>query len=102
MVDVTKSKVSPFLSGMVTFICFVLMGAIPLLPFAFVSFADEERMKKMLLVFSFIAFFIIGIIKGVHTKKYLKSLSEILIIGFVGVYISFIVSKYVKTKMYIH
>jgi VIT1/CCC1 family predicted Fe2+/Mn2+ transporter len=96
LIDIATSKVSPLLSGIATFFSFVIMGAIPLIPFVFVSYLNENTMKKMLLIFSFIAFFIMGLIKGIYSKKVFKSLTEIIIIGSIGVFISFQVSKYVK------
>ena len=40
-----------------------------------------------------------GVIKGIYTKKIIKNISEIMVIGLIGVYISFNVAKYVKSNI---
>lgn len=100
LVDVSwMYEVNPVVSGIATFASFVLIGGIPLIPFLFLSFQNEKLIKKMMIVFSVIALLFIGIIKGIYTKKFLKSVSEVLLIGMVGVAISYNVSKYVKNQM---
>ena len=41
LVDITKSKNTPIISALATFVSFVIMGSIPLIPFAFVSLSNE-------------------------------------------------------------
>lgn len=101
LVDIVKSNAnselalrSPLLSALMTFFFFVLMGSIPLLPFVFDIKA--EFIQHYLFVSSLLAFLVIGIIKGLTTKKYLKSLGEIIIIGSVGALISYHVASRVK------
>ena len=100
LVDITKSKNTPIISALATFVSFVIMGSIPLIPFAFVSLSNEEFMKKMLLMCSLIALLVIGVIKGLYSNKLMKSIIEVFFIGFVGIYVSFHVSKYVKSKIF--
>ena len=52
-----------------------------------------------MILYSILALFIIGVIKGIYTKKLIKNISEIMIIGLIGVYISFNVAKYVKSNI---
>lgn len=101
LVDIVKSNAnselalrSPLMSAIMTFIFFVLMGSIPLLPFVFDI--KTEFIQHYLLVSSLLAFLIIGLIKGLTTKKYLKSLGEIIIIGSIGALISYHVASKVK------
>jgi hypothetical protein len=96
LIDVSKAKVTPFMSGLATFVSFVLIGGIPLMPFFFLSFYDETWIKRAMIWSSALALLIIGAVKGMHTKKYLKSISEIMVIGLAGVMISYHTAKYVK------
>jgi hypothetical protein len=99
LIDLSKAKVTPFMSGLATFVSFVLIGGIPLMPFVFLSFYDETWIKQAMVWSSVIALLLIGIVKGMHTKKYLKSISEIMVIGLVGVTISYQTAKYVKSNL---
>jgi len=47
-----------------------------------------------------IALLVIGVIKGLYSNKLMKSIIEVFFIGFVGIYVSFHVSKYVKSKIF--
>uniref|UniRef100_A0A6C0KM84 VIT family protein n=1 Tax=viral metagenome TaxID=1070528 RepID=A0A6C0KM84_9ZZZZ len=95
---VHEKKSSPLFKACITGLSFVLMGAIPLIPFSFIQMSNEEKMKYMLIVFSFLSFAIIGAIKGMYTKKYLKSFLEVVLIGSIGVYISFYVARTLKVR----
>lgn len=99
LIGIKNTKVSPFFSGIATFFSFVFIGAIPLIPFLFIPFNHENVIKKWMMVCSILALFIIGMIKGIYTKKMVKNISEIMIIGLIGVYISFNVAKYVKSNI---
>ena len=48
---------------------------------------------------SVFALLLVGVIKGFYTKKMTKTIIEVLVIGLVGVYISFQVARYVRTNM---
>ena len=69
------------------------------MPFLFIPFNHEDIIKKWMILCSIIALFIIGVIKGIYTKKIIKNISEIMVIGLIGVYISFNVAKYVKSNI---
>ncbi len=99
LLDITNSsnsnlsKKSPLYSGIATFVFFVIMGFIPLIPFFF-HFSNPYFFKLTLLGLSISAFAIIGIIKGIHNNTILKSLFQTLLIGMTGAFISFKVSSY--------
>jgi VIT1/CCC1 family predicted Fe2+/Mn2+ transporter len=90
------SRKSPFQSGLLTFIFFVLMGSIPLLPLVIFDHQSIDIMKYYLLIFAMASFIIIGTIKGIQNNKLFRSISETLIIGMIGALISFNVARYVK------
>ncbi len=99
LIDMKNKNISPFFSGIATFFSFVFIGSIPLMPFLFIPFNHEDIIKKWMILCSIIALFIIGVIKGIYTKKLIKNISEIMVIGLIGVYISFNVAKYVKSNI---
>jgi hypothetical protein len=89
------SRSSPLFSGIVTFVFFVLMGMIPLIPLAIFQEASIET----LIGFALCAFVIIGITKGMQNNKLLKSILETSFIGGLGALISYNVAKYVKQQL---
>ena len=89
------SRSSPLFSGIATFVFFVLMGMIPLIPLAIFQEASIET----LVGFALLAFVIIGITKGMQNNKLLKSVLETTIIGGLGALISYHVAKYVKNNV---
>jgi len=99
LVDVRRVKVSPLLSGLATFVSFVVIGAIPLAPFLFLSYQNEELITYWMSLCSVFALLLVGVIKGFYTKKMTKTIIEVLVIGLVGVYISFQVARYVRTNV---
>ena len=70
------NRFKAFYSAFYTFFFFVLLGSIPLIPFLLFDMNNEVLIKSMLLLFSLIAFSIIGIVKGIYTKKILMSFIE--------------------------
>lgn len=102
LTNVTKqanAHISPFLSGLYTFIFFVLLGSIPLLPFIFYRKVDDKTLERLLAFFGLCAFLIVGTIKGLHTNKLLYSILEVTLIGSMGAYISYIVARYLKDSI---
>ena len=99
LVDVRRVKVSPLLSGLATFVSFVVIGAIPLAPFLFLSYQNEELIQYWMSLCSVFALLLVGVIKGFYTKKMTKTIIEVLVIGLTGVYISFQVARYVRTNV---
>ena len=99
LVDLQKeNKYYPYYSAFFTFVFFVIMGSIPLIPFLFISLHNEKIMKIMLLCFGLLSFIVIGVIKGLYTKKMIKSLIEVILIGSFGAFIAFYVSKNMKER----
>ena len=94
-----NSIVSPLQSALYTFLFFIIMGSIPLIPFLFVSLHHETKMRNMLFLFSLFAFIMIGAIKGQYTKKRIRSMSEVVGIGLFGALISYFVAKYINSKI---
>ena len=86
-------------SGLATFVSFVVIGAIPLAPFLFLSYQNEELIQYWMSLCSVFALLLVGVIKGFYTKKMTKTIIEVLVIGLVGVYISFQVARYVRTNV---
>ena len=86
---------SPFISGIATFLSFVILGFIPLIPFLFYD-ETNKNITHIIILFSILSFLIIGFIKGIYTKKLFKSLSETVIIGSTGSLISYYVASYFK------
>lgn len=94
-----NAHISPFLSGFYTFLFFVLLGSIPLLPFILYRNIDNKTLEKLLALFGLGAFFIVGTIKGLYTNKLLYSILEVTLIGSLGAYISYAVAKYLKSSL---
>ena len=100
LVDIdSSSNRRSIVSGLLTFVSFVSMGSIPLIPFLFVSLSNEATLKYMLMIFSVAAFLTIGLLKGIYSKKWIKSILEVLVIGMIGVCISFYVAQYAKKTL---
>lgn len=93
------SRKSPLLSGLYTFIFFVLMGSIPLLPLIIIHPNSIDLMKFYLLLFAMASFIIIGLIKGLQNNKIIRSITETLVIGMIGALISFNVARFVKNQL---
>ena len=99
VVDIEKTTLSPFVSGLSTFVSFILIGSIPLLPFAFLSLQKEAIIQKWMIISSAFALLLIGIIKGMYTHSLFKSVAEVLLIGIIGVLVSFHVARFVRTSI---
>lgn len=82
------------ISSFVTFLSFVIIGMIPILPFLLLN---KEIAKKTSLILALITFFSIGYIKGYIIKDSpLKNGLEVLSIGIIAALISYIVGHYVS------
>src|SRR4030042_5676466 len=76
--DCHISGASPFRQGLIAFLSFDIARVIPLIPYVFVI----GKRFELSLALVFILLFIIGVIKGKYTRKgWLRSGSEMLIIG---------------------
>jgi cation transport ATPase len=91
----SKNK-SAIMSGLVTFISFVLMGLIPIIPFVYYSNDKIEIAKKMSILITLLAFFIIGIIKGYYLNCCMTYYGlETLILGSISAIIAYSIGKIV-------
>lgn len=94
----TTSK-NPLISGIYTFLSFILIGILPILPFLFV----EKNIFEISLFITLLLFVIIGIIKGIVLKDgIIKSSIETLLLGssasFMGYFIGYYLKNYLKNK----
>lgn len=91
------------ISAIVTFISFILVGILPLLPFIFINNNSKNNRYATYISLSIalVVFFSIGYLKGivVKEKKPYKSALEILLLGLIASLISYIIGKY--TSKYI-
>lgn len=89
-----EEKASPVKKGTVTFIAFLLIGSIPLIPY-FLSYFSEtikESVYPLSIIMTVLAFFFIGSAKVLVTKKnWLKSGIETLLVGSLAAIIAFFV-----------
>ena len=99
VVDIEKTTLSPFVSGLSTFFSFIFIGSIPLLPFVFLPLQKEESIQKWMIISSAFALLLIGVVKGMYTHSLFKSIAEVLLIGIVGVFVSFHVARFVRTSI---
>jgi len=85
---------NPLKTGFATFISFVVIGLIPLLPFlmGLISKFIDAYKFNLSIIFTAIALLIVGGIKGnITKKKYFKSAIETLVIGGIAATLAFVV-----------
>lgn len=89
-----EERASPVKKGTVTFIAFLLIGSIPLIPY-FLSYFSEtikESVYPLSIVMTALAFFFVGSAKVFVTKKnWLKSGMETLLVGGLAAVIAYLV-----------
>ncbi len=99
-VDVQISK-KPVISGLVTFTSFILIGIIPLIPFLYLFSQDKtanEYTYVVAFIVSLVAFFGLGLLKGLVTKgNILKAGFITFLIGTTASFIAFIVGYLLST-----
>jgi|SaaInlStandDraft_2_1057019.scaffolds.fasta_scaffold233418_1 VIT1/CCC1 family predicted Fe2+/Mn2+ transporter len=99
--ELLKEK-DPTISAIVTFLSFVLVGILPLLPFIFMRNSKNNKNTTYIsLSIALVVFFSIGYLKGIVVKEKnpYKSAFEILLLGLIASLISYTIGKY--TSKYI-
>ena len=94
-----EDQISPVKKGAVTFISFLLVGSIPLMPYflSFSSDAIKSIVYPFSIVMTFIAFFFIGSAKVLVTKKnWLLSGLETLLVGGAAAIIAYAVGYFLR------
>ena len=87
----------PTISGIVTFVSFILVGILPLLPFIFMRNSKNNKNTTYIsLSIALVVFFSIGYLKGIVVKEKnpYKSAFEILLLGLIASLISYTIGKY--------
>ena len=86
----------PIKTGLATFISFIIVGMVPLLPFIFGYFheVDQGVLFKYSIFITGAVFFIIGLFRGFITKtSLLRSGLETLLVGALAAFISYFVGN---------
>jgi len=91
-----RNKDNPLLSGFLMLISYIFAGMIPLLPALFIPFPTSLMLS---IVFAFIAFFLLGYIKGklVHASP-LKGGIKILTVGGIATILGLLIGFVFKLK----
>lgn len=93
-ININKNHI---LSGIYTFISFVIIGILPILPFLFMVNYEFE----MSIFLTFILFIIIGYIKGkLLNNNIYKSILETFTLGVSASLISYFVGYYIKNQLF--
>ena len=92
----SKNK-SAFLSALVTFISFVIVGLVPIIPFIYYSNDEIYIAKKLSILVTLVSFFIIGMIKGYYLKCCMTTYGlQTLALGSSAALIAFSIGKFVE------
>lgn len=92
-------ELSPLRSSLATFIAFVVVGMIPLIPFICALFVDMEKTSQFIwsIIATFSAFLLLGLVRGKVTKKNMALTAlETLIVGGVAAAIAYGVAVALK------
>ena len=91
------SKHNPIVSGFATFLSFIMVGFLPLIPFLIIDEkSDKDYIKQIILLFTLFSFFLVGFIKGIYIKKVFYSIFETIIIGSIASLMSYYIARYFK------
>ena len=72
LVDMNFSTKYPLYASIITFLSFVVMGAIPFIPFLFISFDNDVLLKQMLFCFPLLHLYSLVLSKDFLRKSILK------------------------------
>jgi len=95
----SKSGKHPLKSAAATFTSFVVIGFIPLLSFVLATFSDyfEANKVEYSILFTALAFILVGSVKGEIVKKHpVRSAIETLLIGSLAALLAFLVGYFLK------
>jgi len=85
----------PLLTGLVTFVSFVVFGFVPLIPFVAVLGADPRTTFIFSCLGTFTALLLLGIVKWrVIGSSFTKSVGEVVVVGGVAAVVAFIVGSF--------
>jgi VIT1/CCC1 family predicted Fe2+/Mn2+ transporter len=85
----TNNK-SPASSALMTFLAFILIGSIPLLPYLISLFYPLSNLFMLSIIFTTLAFIVIGVVKGyVVEMSKTRSTLELLLVGWLAAGISY-------------
>lgn len=88
-----KNK-NPYISGIVTFLSFVLVGILPILPFII---SKNKNNKYISFIISLIVFTLIGYVKGYITKENkIKTSTQTLMVGTTAAALAYSIGHYTK------
>lgn len=83
-------------SGIATFLSFVIIGLMPVIPF---MFNDGKKAQKQSFITALVVFFMIGSVKGFYlNESIIKNGLETLTIGISAAGISYYIGKYLNQK----
>jgi len=89
---------NPITSAWVTFVAFVFVGGIPLLPLVFIGSLEDDNSFLISSVMTFVVFVLIGIARGISTDRSLpKSITETCFAGVAAAVISYGIGHYVMS-----
>lgn len=94
-----KDEKNPKVNGLITFVSFCLLGAIPILPYfwAFASGTEIKHSFMIACIFTAIAFVIIGALKGYINKTNLtKGVLETLMLGGIAAGVAFFAGDWLE------
>ena len=86
---------NPYITGFMTFLAFLVFGAIPLLPYVFAH--QIQNLFTVSCIATFFALFSLGVIRWRVTKhKFIRSVGEIVLVGGVAASLAFFVGTFFR------
>lgn len=92
-----ENKIVPFRKAVATFISFIFIGSIPLMPYLLNAIFDiwSESLFLISCLFTSIAFIIVGQIRGkIGHKNKLRSIAETLLVGSIAAMVAYSVGAF--------